>query len=228
VRCHLNKPWKVCITLIDNLDGCVSQYSAIADTPQANRRDVNMLREWILRPDLGGGILFSGDDLSPLRRQVYHDMYSTDLMTLGHRTGENDPFTRLLSGSVFRGFERFWRIFKVSSASNTIQETEGYLTQLFCQKPVPADPEKAISECNLFRYTDSHVLGVIDLLGTILASMTPLVSIIVLYFAQNLGVRLIVVCIFTLLFSLSLALVTKARRIEVFACTAAWVSNYLI
>ena len=100
--------------LIELLDDCVSRYSAITNIPQARRRDVVMLREWILRPDLGGGILFSGRDLSPLGRPVYHDAYSTDLMTLGHRTGENDPFTRLLSGSVFHGIERVWRVFKVS------------------------------------------------------------------------------------------------------------------
>jgi hypothetical protein len=86
---------------------------------------------------------------------------------------------------------------------------------------MPVDPEKATAGSNLFRYTDSHILGVINILGTILASMMPLASIIVLYFVQNLGLRLVIVCTFTLLFSLSLALLTKARRIEVFACTAA-------
>jgi hypothetical protein len=100
--------------LIEAVDDSVSRYSAMADTPQPRARDVNMLKEWILRPDLGGGILFSGLDLSPLGRSVYHNMYSTDLMTLGHRTGENDLFTRFLSGSVFHGLERFWRLFKVS------------------------------------------------------------------------------------------------------------------
>ncbi|TVY57299.1 hypothetical protein LSUE1_G009182 [Lachnellula suecica] len=177
---------------------CVSRYSAITNIPQARRRDVSMLKEWISRPDLGGGLLFSGGDLNPPGRPVYQNEHSDDLMTLSRRAGENDPFTRLLSGPVFHGFDRLWRLFK---------------------SPTQSDPEKGTS--NLLHYADSHVLGVIDVLGTILASMTPLVSIIALYFVQSLGFRLAIVCSFTLLFSVSLALVTRARRIEVFACTAA-------
>ena len=76
-----------------------------------------MLKDWILRPDLGGGIAFSGDDLSPMRRSVYDDMYSRDLMILNNRAGENDPFTRFLAGPVFHGFERIWRFFKVGQSN---------------------------------------------------------------------------------------------------------------
>jgi hypothetical protein len=86
---------------------------------------------------------------------------------------------------------------------------------------VQSDPENPAAENNLFRYSDAHLLGVIDIIGTVIASMTPLVSIIILYFVRNLGYRLAILCACTLAFSVSLALVTKARRIEVFAATAA-------
>jgi hypothetical protein len=48
-----------------------------------------------------------------------------------------------------------------------------------------------------------------------------MVSIIVLYVVNNTSVRLGLVCAFTLIFSLVLALATEARRIEIFAATAA-------
>lgn len=88
------------------------------------------------------------------------------------------------------------------------------------QAPLP-DPEHLDQESNLFHYSDSHVLGAIDMLGTAIASMAPLISIVVLYFIKDLGVRLGVLCAFTLAFSVSLSVVTKARRIEIFAATAA-------
>jgi hypothetical protein len=91
---------------------------------------------------------------------------------------------------------------------------------------VPSDPENQAAENNLFHYSDSHLIGAIDIAGTAIASMTPLVSIIILYFVQNLGYRLAILCACTFAFSVCLALVTKARRIEVFACTAAWVSSF--
>jgi hypothetical protein len=86
---------------------------------------------------------------------------------------------------------------------------------------VQLDAEHHATDSNLFRYSDAHLLGAIDMMGTVIASMTPLVSIIILYFVKNMGYRLAILCTCTLAFSLSLALITKARRIEIFACTAA-------
>ncbi|KAF8865145.1 hypothetical protein BDZ45DRAFT_721289 [Acephala macrosclerotiorum] len=187
---------------------CASRYAAILNMPQARKRDVEMLKDWIIRPDLGGGIVFSGEDLSPFGKSVYDEIFSSDLMIMKSRSGENDLFTRFLAGPVFHGLERaFWRCFK---------------------KPVPSDAEKQAPESNLFHYSDSHIIGIIDVIGTVVASMIPLVSIVILYYIRNLGARLGVLCACTLLFSTSLAVVTKARRIEIFACTAAFASVQVV
>lgn len=86
---------------------------------------------------------------------------------------------------------------------------------------MPSDSEDQTVGSNLFHYSDSHVIGAIDTLGTVIASMAPLVSIIILYYVKSMGARLGVLCACTFLFSVGLAFVTKARRIEIFACTAA-------
>jgi len=83
------------------------------------------------------------------------------------------------------------------------------------------DPEGQGAETNLFHYSDAHLLGTIDLLSTVIASMAPLVPTVILYFVHNLGYRLAILCACSLVFSFCLTLVTKARRIEIFACTAA-------
>jgi hypothetical protein len=83
------------------------------NTPQARKRDVTMFKNWISRPDLGGGIPFSGDDLSPVGKNVYDDTFADDIMILKNRDGESDTFTRILAGPVFHGLEKLLRCMKV-------------------------------------------------------------------------------------------------------------------
>jgi hypothetical protein len=99
--------------LIKSPDDCASRYAAMLNTPQARKRDVTMLKNWISRPDLGGGIPFSGDDLSPVGKNVYDNVFADDIMILKDRDGESDPFTRILAGPVFHGLEKLLRYMKV-------------------------------------------------------------------------------------------------------------------
>ena len=73
--------------------------------PQPKRADLDLLRTWILSPDLGGGCRFLGKDLSGADRlSVYEDIYQDDLMHLIDNRGEKDILTRLLSGPVLSAF----------------------------------------------------------------------------------------------------------------------------
>ena len=90
------------------------------------------------------------------------------------------------------------------------------------QAPLPIDPEiPGGGTSALHHYEDDHIREVIDLLGTVASSFTPMISIVVLAFVSSPHVRLGLVCCFTVLFALSLALATRARRIEIFGATAA-------
>jgi hypothetical protein len=51
--------------------------------------------------------------------------------------------------------------------------------------------------------------------------MLPIIATVVLYFVHNMGKRLGIIAAFTALFSLALALLTRATMQEVFAATAA-------
>ncbi|KAH6713001.1 hypothetical protein BKA61DRAFT_675254 [Leptodontidium sp. MPI-SDFR-AT-0119] len=208
-RCGDGEQWEKILQIRNKLKEyyeSVSRFHAIVNLPETRKRDVKMLRDRISRRDLGG-IPFSGSDLYHAGKTVYDDMFVNDLTILKNRAGENDHFTRFLAGPVFHGCERVLRLFK---------------------DPVPLESGASEIRSSLFRYSDAHVIGFIDILGTVIASMTPLTSIIILYFVQNLGVRLGVLCACTFLFSMSLAIVTKARRIEVFACTAAFASVQVV
>ncbi len=76
-------------------------------------------------------------------------------------------------------------------------------------------------ETRYFEYDDEHVLGFANVLGSIISSELLVRSIMALYFVDNMLVRLGIVAAFTQVFSLVLILATNARKIEVFAATAA-------
>jgi len=57
--------------------------------------------------------------------------------------------------------------------------------------------------------------------GAILSSLLPTVVILVLYFVNKMLVRIGLIILFTAIFSLSLALFTEAKKVEIFSATAA-------
>lgn len=73
----------------------------------------------------------------------------------------------------------------------------------------------------MIRYKNSKLLRIADVLSTIIASTLPIASIIALNFIDRMIIRLVAIALFTMTFSLILTIVTSARRIEIFAATAA-------
>ncbi|KAI9764211.1 MAG: hypothetical protein M1840_008601 [Geoglossum simile] len=74
---------------------------------------------------------------------------------------------------------------------------------------------------NFTNYSDTHVHRLMGVLGTIISSLLPISAIIVLYFVSSMTARLGITAAFTVVFSVFLTLGTQARRVEVFAATAA-------
>ena len=70
-------------------------------------------------------------------------------------------------------------------------------------------------------FDDSKLNAVAHFLGTFIASMLPAMAIFVLYFVPDLLDRLWIILAFSALFSFTLAIFTKAKRVEIFAATAA-------
>lgn len=76
-------------------------------------------------------------------------------------------------------------------------------------------------EAQIFVYSDSVLYETINMISTIFSSCIPITAILALYFVEDMGARLGAICGFTVLFSVCLTLVTEARRVEIFAATAA-------
>jgi hypothetical protein len=126
---------------------------------------------------------------------TWEEVTEYDLITLVDSSG-NDSFTNWVCKSLVPGFHAvLGRYFKES---------------------VAWDLESGISD-----YSESTIHHILDICGTVVSSLLSISSIVVLYSVCDMSIRLGVVAAFTAVFSLVLALMTKARRVEIFAATTA-------
>jgi hypothetical protein len=89
--------------------------------------------------------------------------------------------------------------------------------------PAPARiPEDSQLQGDAFStYDDARLVAVIEVISTVVASLLPISSTLILYFVTSLPARLGIILGYTALFSLALAIFTKARKVEIFAATSA-------
>ncbi|TAQ89112.1 hypothetical protein B7494_g2578 [Chlorociboria aeruginascens] len=93
---------------------------------------------------------------------------------------------------------------------------------------ISSEPLSFDTEGNIFLYRDSYFHYTANILGTLISSLIPIAAIVVLYFVSNMVKRLAIVCTFTAIFSIALSLVTMAKRVEIFAATAAFASVQVV
>ncbi|KAL8670135.1 MAG: hypothetical protein Q9168_005300 [Polycauliona sp. 1 TL-2023] len=74
-------------------------------------------------------------------------------------------------------------------------------------------------------YNYDSMVAAVNTISTVLSSLLPSTSILVQYFLKSPAARLAAIMVFTMLFSSTLFLITKARRIDVFAATTALVAH---
>src|SRR5277367_2627115 len=86
-------------------DETLLRCKSIDGLSRPKQKDISLLRKWIVRLDLGGGCGFIGRDLGPLYPKVYDNQFKRDLILIGDREGEDNAFTRLLTGPVFYAFD---------------------------------------------------------------------------------------------------------------------------
>ncbi|KAI9876633.1 MAG: hypothetical protein M1830_006055 [Pleopsidium flavum] len=128
--------------------------------------------------------------------QVWEDVNATDLVALCDSQHEQDIFSRWYHDRLLAYFH----------------QCLGYRFR----KPIAHDIEGGLTE-----YKDSTVSAVARTISITLAAMLPSVSIFVLYFVTNVLARLGIITAFSGAFSITLAVFTKARKVEIFAATAA-------
>ncbi|KFY10220.1 hypothetical protein V491_07756, partial [Pseudogymnoascus sp. VKM F-3775] len=74
----------------------------------------------------------------------------------------------------------------------------------------------------IYHYNESVLKATLSTLTTVVASVLPICSVLVQYFVESNSLRLGLIIIFSALFSLALAVMTSARKVEIFAATSAF------
>ena len=72
----------------------------------------------------------------------------------------------------------------------------------------------------VWEYSNERVAAIVTLIRTVLASLLPISSMLVLNLFSDPVMRLVIIMLFTALFSVTLTVVSKSRRVDIFAATA--------
>jgi FtsH-binding integral membrane protein len=77
-------------------------------------------------------------------------------------------------------------------------------------------------------YKKSHIVQTVAVIDLILAAILLIGAVVSLYYVSNPTAKLALVAVYTLLFAISVASCTNARKAEVFAATAAYAAVLVV
>jgi hypothetical protein len=164
------------------------------------KEDLNFLQEWLRDSKGGSDFLAKNNNVESL---LYEPEYKHDLITLSQLSGrspEQDPFFHLLGKKVLRWYH-------------------------FCIGQHRKNGSRIVDEeSNIVDYSESTVQRAANIVATVLSSVLPLVAILVLDRFKDTRTRIYISVSITAVFAFILALFTNARRVEIFAATATYVT----
>jgi hypothetical protein len=177
----------------------LTTYRALLALPDADTKHFNELQAWF-EDDKGGHFFLHGAE-----SMVWDPAFRKDLTSLAVREGdEKDLFTRFIR---VRALPLYHAILG-----------QGYKRPLKITDPFTGDKQ----ETPVYEYSDNMILAIVNSTSTTLASLVPALSSLALYFITDPLARVGAIVGFTFLFSVTLTIITKAKRVECFAVTAAF------
>ncbi|KAI0884242.1 uncharacterized protein GGS22DRAFT_194807 [Annulohypoxylon maeteangense] len=218
--CHLRyaaggggKQWQLALQIREKLReyySAIQQYQNVRALPQPSNRRREIVHSYTLSSTLGGDCDFLGRDLSNVfpYPSVYSNQHRNDMVFLGDEPGNDDFLARFIVGPALKAFHICWRSMKTPVPDLESQGPGAYTT--------------------LYQYSDTKIRIVVHTLGSIMSTIVPMVSIIVLYSVDSMPLRLGLVSIFSVIFSAAMSLVTNAKRVEIFAAVAAFASVQVV
>ncbi|EON64338.1 hypothetical protein W97_03569 [Coniosporium apollinis CBS 100218] len=169
----------------------IIQQATIAALPEPSAYDLNDIQRYLAAPEMGRQA-FRGADQYIWGSTVDSTGHAPDLISLRGRHSE-DPFSKWVT-------EKFTlRVF-----------------QCFGYKFKKIHPRYGVVVCE-----DSKILAWTRLISSVVASLLPVASIILLHTMQSMAARLAIIATFNVVFSVLLCQITTAKGGEIFAATAA-------
>lgn len=198
---HTNEQWQKVLQLRPRLreyNRAVLQFHQMSQLASPTRRTLCDMQEWLRRPQLGG-VYLTGRD-----RNIWAE--GKDLAVLRTNTNVNR-------------FSRWVQDWAVPKYHDWIGER--------VKKP---DPNLGASDLNknMVIYSDSTILKSANLIGTVLASLLPVLAIIVLNLVNGTPARLGLVALFSALFSTCLWFLNDGRLVEVFSAASAFAAVQVV
>ncbi|CAG8952589.1 hypothetical protein HYFRA_00009695 [Hymenoscyphus fraxineus] len=180
-------------------DAVIQQAVLLGFSPP-RAHDLQSLRDWIQRPQMGNYPLIGAD------RHTWGSLDSpidpqTDLITLAPPT-HNDIFTHWFFETIIPLLHR------LPYAWSRAKEPD--------------------VESGIIMYRDEKMQRYTAFLTTVVASLLPTVAIVVLYCVQEMRVRLGLIVGFTMVFTACLVVFTAGRRGEVFAASSAFAAVQVV
>lgn len=124
---------------------------------------------------------------------------------LPRKGGDDSIFTRFISNRLIRWYHLLI----------------GHVFRNPANQGVQSDEEKAEIYGNTVHYSQDGLVHLGNVLGTVFASLLLIGSIVVLYYVTRMEMRLLIIAIFSVTFSLGLCIFTNGRMVEIFSASAA-------
>ncbi|KAK5059723.1 hypothetical protein LTR84_009606 [Exophiala bonariae] len=185
--------------LLKEYDEAILLLAKLFELGPASPADLSCLQDLLDSP-LNRGKNF----LTGFETLTYSKKSQADLTSLMGREGEKDILTKWIDRFVRTFYHKY--IGRKIHDPVSVCEAGGERT------------EKTV----LTYYSDATVTSVIDALSTILSSLLPTISALVLFVINDPLMRMIALIFCTLLFSTILTVIARAKRTECFAATAAF------
>ncbi|KAH7350639.1 hypothetical protein BKA65DRAFT_476018 [Rhexocercosporidium sp. MPI-PUGE-AT-0058] len=186
--------------VLKEYNDAIIQQSVMGHLSDPNSHDLRSLQQWLERLALGN-LPLVGKDRDTWGTSDEPINPNNDLLTVSSLSGHRDSFSAWFTECfIFWLHKLFWyRVKKVD------------------------DPESGIAsyeESVLHRYT-SHIT-------TIIASLLPVLAIVVLYCVDSMKARLGLIAFFTFMFTTALSFFTNASRGETFMATSAFAAVQVV
>jgi acyl transferase domain-containing protein len=92
----------------------------------------------------------------------------------------------------------------------------------------PISLAEASVQLPVTQYSDGKLAATVSAISTILSSLLPTMSIFTLYFIPHPLARMAAIVAFSLLFSVALTVIAKAKRVDCFAATTAFAAVQVV
>ncbi|KAI4864619.1 hypothetical protein F4820DRAFT_422899 [Hypoxylon rubiginosum] len=182
------------------------QYCQLSKIPAPDPHELQKLQCWLSEPRLGGVYLLGRD----------HDVWSQgrDLLALAPPPHAN-RFSRFVAGRALPLYHRLRH-------STTVER----IYRILLKSHSPSSPTSA--DTGIATYDDARLISASAFICTVIASMLPILSIMVLYIVKDMEHRLALVGVFSAMFSSALWFMNDGELVEVFGATSTFAAVQVV